>query len=356
MASIEDKILADSDYNVTFHRSQGKVQCSIWWNLLSYNNLKEDFVYCCPLEVTNALCCPYWILGFKKYKSSVYLSLKCSISNREVSFTIIAEGVTSPFIISDGKEDPRGVYSTVVACSAIHHFTELAKSNFVIMCRAVLDEQDLDFPNYPNPLCSCGKLSEDLEAIFASKKYADIKLIKGKTEFPAHKCFLSARSPPLRRTFESETFAGSDTFILRCDDSISDSGMTEVLRYMYTGTTHPLDAELSVSLYQLAQVLELQKLQERCVDFLMCNVSVREFARIYNFAITSKIKPLREVVENYFARNKRDIMRVCYYADGVTMVKPSWMKPQEALILDVEMKRLIKINMSSKFFDYDQLN
>ncbi|KXJ09389.1 Leucine-zipper-like transcriptional regulator 1 [Exaiptasia diaphana] len=137
------------------------------------------------------------------------------------------------------------------------------------------------------PRCT---LRDDFGHLLDSKQFCDVMFVVGRPEskkFPAHACFVAARSPWLRKLLLQKKSKPNQ--VASNSASKNDSTSTEVhleeanpevfniaLRYMYTDCIYPLIKDcqgslvisLMMDLYRLALKLGIGSLEELCVQYI----------------------------------------------------------------------------------------
>ncbi|XP_015905766.1 speckle-type POZ protein B-like [Parasteatoda tepidariorum] len=133
-------------------------------------------------------------------------------------------------------------------------------------------------------------LQEDLQALFKSKKFCDVKLRVGDELLLAHKSFLAARSPVFAAMFDQEMIESQTGIVDICDVSVDT--LNKFLEFVYTGTVSELDTESSIKLLVVADKYQVLSLKEKCCSNLMRDLSEDNAGDIFDIADCMGLKLL----------------------------------------------------------------
>jgi len=106
-----------------------------------------------------------------------------------------------------------------------------------------------------------GQLSQHLNLLFTSNKYADITIECGDKKFKCHKIILASRSPVFKTMFDAdmkEKEAGSVEI-----KNMTPEVLKNMLKYIYTSEAPDIDA-FTQELFAAAEQYQLENLKELC--------------------------------------------------------------------------------------------
>lgn len=116
---------------------------------------------------------------------------------------------------------------------------------------------------------SIEKLSEDFARLLDGDTKHDIELKSGDIVIKAHKAVLRARSKFFEKILQSAT---EDQKIEL--QYVDPAAFNEIIRYMYTAKSPDLSYEVAKKIYRAGEICNTGCLKERCVEFLVENLTV----------------------------------------------------------------------------------
>ena len=144
-------------------------------------------------------------------------------------------------------------------------------------------------------------------------------------DFPAHKCVLSAASPYFRGMFSND-LKEKESNLVELQD-IKSSTLSDVLRYIYTGTTR-IDSSNAKDLVMTADYLIIPRLKTRATLFLEGTLNASNCLAFESFASQYNCESLKKVAAAYKMEHFVDVT-----------------KSEDFRLLDVEkVKELICMN------------
>ncbi|KAG8185772.1 hypothetical protein JTE90_000753 [Oedothorax gibbosus] len=118
------------------------------------------------------------------------------------------------------------------------------------------------------PIDPLPKLSEDLHSLLTDPSmFADVTLKCTGSDFPAHKCILSTRSPVFAAMFRNEDMQENQKGIIDIVD-IKEDVVQAMLKYIYGAKIDDLTHFMSGDLLFAADKYEIEGLKQICVDIL----------------------------------------------------------------------------------------
>ncbi|RDD37731.1 Speckle-type POZ protein B [Trichoplax sp. H2] len=127
------------------------------------------------------------------------------------------------------------------------------------------------------PTCT---LSQDMDQLFKTKKFADVTFNIGKDHLKAHKAILSARSAVFDAMFKHSM---EEQHQARCNVDIPDIAadvFEEMIKYIYTGKEPSRMDDLALEMLAAADKYDLQRLKSLCENSISNNLIVDNAAEV----------------------------------------------------------------------------
>jgi protein required for attachment to host cells len=169
-------------------------------------------------------------------------------------------------------------------------------------------------------------LAVDLGKHFESGQHSDVTLVIDKTEIPAHKFILTARSPYFKAMF---SHAMKETLDGRVEiKDVPLAAFRQVLRFIYTGDCDTCfdaqekkkskgkkteeskwqdKASPAMMLLTAADQFQLPELADMCSEQLFNSVSIDSFAELFVFADTHHAPKLKDTLGKYIRTLKNSL-------------------------------------------------
>ncbi|XP_078573259.1 kelch repeat and BTB domain-containing protein 6-like [Branchiostoma floridae x Branchiostoma japonicum] len=138
------------------------------------------------------------------------------------------------------------------------------------------------------------------EAIFQ-----DVIFEVGNRQFPCHRLVLSAASPYFRAMFTSGMVESQQKTVLL--QGLDAGIFQEIQSYIYSGTLH-VSIDNVQSLYQAANLLQLDYVRDTCSSYMVMNVERTNCFDLYNFADVFSIDTVLRKCLQWIDRNFAEVM------------------------------------------------
>ncbi|XP_035231962.1 speckle-type POZ protein-like [Stegodyphus dumicola] len=113
---------------------------------------------------------------------------------------------------------------------------------------------------------SLSNLSRDMQVMYDRHDFSDFVLVRNNSEFHAHRCVLSARSPVFARMFQCAMSEITDNRMLIAD--IDADILEKLLLFMYSGQANPSSYSQARDLYYAADKYAVHDLKHICGEFI----------------------------------------------------------------------------------------
>lgn len=107
--------------------------------------------------------------------------------------------------------------------------------------------------------------------LYETNIFSDFKIICNKRNFPVHRAVLCEISPVFMQMLQAEMIESKTCEVVIKD--IDENVMEEMIRFVYTGKAN-FDGDLAVKLLRVAEKYGIEKLKEKCIEFLNWDLSV----------------------------------------------------------------------------------
>ena len=163
--------------------------------------------------------------------------------------------------------------------------------------------EKMDFNLFP---VHSGDVFKKFQSLRAQKLLCDVKIVVEGREFLAHK-FLLAASVPYFHSMFTHNLIESRQEIITLKDMDPDA-LETIIDFVYSSELH-IDQENVQKLLQMATILQVARVQEKCSEFLMYQLDPSNCLGIYVFAEMHGCTDLKVKAKNYCDRNFNKIVR-----------------------------------------------
>uniref|UniRef100_A0A8D8DND2 Speckle-type POZ protein n=2 Tax=Culex pipiens TaxID=7175 RepID=A0A8D8DND2_CULPI len=207
----------------------------------------------------------------------------------------------------------------------------LADDTLTIRFKFSLHEQVLEnAPTpQPEPLPDI-QLLDHLADLLESKKFSDVTVVVGSTEFRVHKAILTARSPVFAAMFGHNMQESKENRVTI--DDIEPRVFQQVLRFIYTGVVKNLD-HMACELLAAADKYALGHLRTICEENLGSTLSVESATKTLYLADLHHADQLKQQAIRFIAGN----IKVIQKEDWKSIIATN---PEVAADMFAEMARL----------------
>ncbi|XP_049796518.1 uncharacterized protein LOC126213007 [Schistocerca nitens] len=143
-----------------------------------------------------------------------------------------------------------------------------------------------------------GSFASDMGALLESGEGADVTLVVGTSQLPAHSLVLAARSPVFAATFRSDTKEARSRRIEITD--VREAVLRQLLRFVYTDEAPQL-ASTAAELLAASDKYDLPLLKKRCEQQLAQGLSVDNAAATAALAVLHSCSQLESAAVNFIA-------------------------------------------------------
>lgn len=163
--------------------------------------------------------------------------------------------------------------------------------------------EKMDFNLFP---VHSGDVFKKFQSLRAQKLLCDVKIVVEGREILAHK-FLLAASVPYFHSMFTHNLIESRQEIITLKDMDPDA-LETIIDFVYSSELH-IDQENVQKLLQMATILQVARVQEKCSEFLMYQLDPSNCLGIYVFAEMHGCTDLKVKAKNYCDRNFNKIVR-----------------------------------------------
>lgn len=151
-------------------------------------------------------------------------------------------------------------------------------------------------------------LDKDFATLLESNAYSDLKIVVKGTEFMAHKCVLSTRSPVFSAMFSSDM---KEKLENRVEINDIDADVFEqFLKFIYTGIAPKID-EMSEELLVCSEFYGVSDLKNICEETLCQRIGIESAIDLLLFAVKYRAEGLKERTIDFIAENYLSIENKC---------------------------------------------
>ncbi|XP_049945094.1 poly [ADP-ribose] polymerase tankyrase-like [Schistocerca serialis cubense] len=143
-----------------------------------------------------------------------------------------------------------------------------------------------------------GSFASDMGALLESGEGADVTLVVGTSQLPAHSFVLAARSPVFAATFRNDTKEARSRRIEITD--VREAVLRQLLRFVYTDEAPQL-ASMAAELLAASDKYDLPLLKKRCEQQLAQGLSVDNAAATAVLAVLHSCPRLESAAVNFIA-------------------------------------------------------
>jgi len=158
------------------------------------------------------------------------------------------------------------------------------------------------FSDFHVPEC---RLSNDLDSLLESQRFADCTLIVQNKEFRVHKAVLAARSTVFSAMFEHEMEERKQNRVTISD--VDYDVMKEMLRFIYAGSSPNLD-KMADALLAAADKYNLERLKVMCEQALCANLTVENACDTLILADLHSATQLKQQAIDFINAHAADVM------------------------------------------------
>ncbi|XP_042904771.1 speckle-type POZ protein-like isoform X2 [Parasteatoda tepidariorum] len=148
-------------------------------------------------------------------------------------------------------------------------------------------------------------LHKELKDMYLHMKYSDVGLQAENVTLPAHKIFLSARSPVFSVMFDQDMVENRSDIVDITDIEVVT--MKSFLEFIYTGNVIFQDGRSALKLLLAAEKYQVLSLKETCAEYLIPSLSVEDVCDVIVVADKVNQKKLKKGALDYIAKHITEI-------------------------------------------------